>query len=85
MGCVDHVAGCDDDADVRDVGCAGAVEDKIARFRVLPRGKPRSGVVLSLGGARDGDAGGFVGGVGEAGAVETEGSGLGSVAGPFVR
>lgn len=61
----------DRDADVRDRVWAAAEEHQVARQQRRARWEQRTGVALGLRGARDGDAGRLVGGVGEAAAVES--------------
>ena len=58
----------------------GAEEDEVAGLERLAGRDGRAGVVLVLGGARELDAGGLVGGLDEAGAVEA----AGAVAAPAV-
>jgi hypothetical protein len=65
----DHLSISDVDRDVVDVG-GGAVVDEVADLEWFAGRNRRPGFVLGLCGAGQVDAGGEVGGVGEAGAVE---------------
>ncbi len=69
VGGVDHESGAEVEPHVVDVSWC-AVEGEVAWLQRGPAGQEWSGVVLGLGGAGEFDAGGVVGGVGEAAAVE---------------
>ena len=74
MRSVDHLGLADHDPHVGDVARAGSEEDEIARLELLTVRYERPGVELFLRGSRQLDAGGGVGGLDEAGAVEAAGT-----------
>src|SRR5712692_9799523 len=65
VGRVDHLAGADDDPDMRDIGRVGAEEDEIAGLERLAGRDGRAGVVLGLRDARQPDTGRAIGGLHE--------------------
>ena len=66
-------------------GLRRAVEDQVTRFKCLAGGDVGASVVLGLGDSGQGDAGGGVGSLRQAGAVEAGVTGGGAVAAPLVR